>query len=114
MIRNDDAKDAKSVKALLGQGCAGYMVSRDEVGAPWCIAQIRHGIKIGNTQAKVPNKEQSQERYLSHLSDFLKLYSGYDNPVQGQTQGLAKYYAKRINSRNSWLVDVARWQNIIS
>ncbi len=114
MIGNDDAKDAKSAKALIDQGCAGDMVSRAEVGAPWCIAQIQYGLKIGNTQAKVPSKEQSRARYLSHLHDLLKLYSGNDKPVQGQAQGLAKYYAKRINWPDSWLADVARWQNIIS
>ena len=47
MIGNDDAKDAKSAKALLDIGCAGVMVSRAAVGATWCIAQIQHGLKIG-------------------------------------------------------------------
>ncbi len=113
VIGNGDAKDAASAQALLDVGCAGVMVSRASVGAPWCIGQIQRGLKITNTQAGVPSKEESWQSYLTHLNDLHKLYDGNDQPIRGQAQGLAKYYAKRNGWPKDWLDKVARWETIL-
>ena len=111
VIGNGDVHDQSSVEAMLALGCAGAMIARASVGAPWLIGNIqaRMGLICAAGSVRMP---ETWAVFCAHINGLSQLL-GREDLALAQAQGLIKYYAKR-NQYPSSIVNAVRSTHTIA
>lgn len=93
VIGNGDVSDISHVREMLLKGCAGVMVARASVGAPWLIGQLQEKMGLID-HAQWVDCAESWQVFLHHIQS-LSTFLGGEAFALRQACGLVKYYAKR-------------------
>lgn len=104
VIGNGDVHDQSSVEAMLALGCAGAMIARASVGAPWLIGNIQSHMGLG-LPTHCLSLAESWSVFCAHINGLVRLL-GREDLALAQAQGLIKYYAKRNPQFNQLLAPV--------
>ena len=105
VIGNGDVCDVTSTQNMLDTGCAGAMISRATVGAPWLIAQIQSELGEGRRCISL-SQAQRWQVFIKHIHRLAAFLGGEKHALL-HAKGLIKYYAKR-NGFSKSLLDLVR------
>jgi len=92
VIGNGDVRDGATMQRIMQTGCAGAMVGRACMGAPWVFSLIR--AELGEQEAERPDLEQVGEILVQH-HDLLVDLVGADTAIR-QCRKLGSYYSKTM------------------
>jgi tRNA-dihydrouridine synthase B len=120
VIGNGDVKDGETAKKMFATGCAGAMVGRACMGAPWVFAKIK--AELAGETWREPSRAELTAILLEHY-DMLAALLGADRAIR-QTRKLGALYtrgafaAKEFRSRMNFLRNradladtLARWRD---
>jgi len=101
VIGNGDIADTHSLQKMFATGCAGVMIGRAGVGAPWLIGKLM--ADLTHQPFTIPTTLEIGTIFLRHVSLLIELL-GNEKFAILEARKLAKYYAKSLPARLEFTV----------
>lgn len=106
VIGNGDVIDGPSAQAMLEQtGCAGVMIGRAAMGAPWLFRAVHHYLATGEVLPDPPPEERGSLA-LRHFEYLLELYGAHTACLH--IRRIACAYARGLPSAREFRTRVVR------
>lgn len=111
VIANGDVKDGQSAQNLFEKThAAGLMIARASVGQPWLFQEIAS--ELSSELFQKPAQIEIGQLFLTHAKGLVA-FEGEKNALF-QCRKFGKYYARDIDSKDQFLAELYRLENLES